>query len=131
MEIEMLEEKCYSFKVGDVQIDGMRAVSTWNGMTELVGADKQKLIVSFEGGLAPMFTGLLGNKATVKASIVSGSPDLIARLKVAAEPKEPATGGPVECKQYIVMGSDQALGKSAAEIATKVRAAARANKRNP
>lgn len=84
MNIEMTEQKCYSFKIGEKQIDGMRRVSEWNGMTELCGADGQKLIVRFDESLAGRFSALLGCEPIRNADIVCGSPDLLAFLKESA-----------------------------------------------
>lgn len=80
MKIEMTEQKCYSFKIGEKQIDGMRRVSEWNGMTELCGADGQKLIIRFDESLSGRISVLLGCEITRNADVVCGSPDLLARL---------------------------------------------------
>lgn len=84
MKIEMTEQKCYSFKIGEKQIDGMRSVSEWNGMTELCGADGQKLIVRFDESLSGRLSALLGCEPLHNAEIVCGSPELLALLKESA-----------------------------------------------
>jgi hypothetical protein len=91
MKIEMVEEKCYSFKVGDVQIEGMRKVSTWNGMTELRSPEGQALIVCFETGMSAELRGLLDPLVKRSVTIVSGSPDLIASIKAAMQPVNKVT----------------------------------------
>lgn len=140
MKIEMTEQQCYSFKIGEKQIDGLRRVSEWNGMTELCGADGQKLIVRFDDTLHGRFSKLLGCETLRNTEIVCGSPSLLALLQEAApdafldaQSKDAgmeAAAKVVEGGAFLHADSPQAVW--AKEVAAAIRAEmAKPLKRNP
>lgn len=87
MKVELIEQKCYSLKVGDVRLDGLMVSSEWNGLTELRDGKGNQLIVlitncgGLAGGLSQAMSQALGLDAPIAATVVTCSPDLISVLR--------------------------------------------------
>jgi len=103
MKADLIPEEAYTLQVAGHQIEGFRVVSRWNGLLELRNAKREVLIVSapdvraFAGVFDTIFGDVFRTNAETKAAgtvIVMGSPDLIARLRAAAEAAPAAPSAP-------------------------------------
>lgn len=91
MKAELIREESFTLQVGSHQIEGMRVVSKWNGLIELRNAKNEVLIVSApELGHAGLFDTLFSDIFRTAAEtkgvgtvIVMGSPELVARIRLA------------------------------------------------
>lgn len=92
MKAELIPEETFTLQVGCHQIEGMRVISKWNGLIELRNAKNEVLIVSapersaFGSTFDTLFGDIFRTAAQTKDAgtvIVMGSPDLVARLRIA------------------------------------------------
>ena len=99
MKAELIAQEVFTVQVGSHQIEGMRVVSKWNGLMELRNAAGEVLIVSApdRSPMASAFDTLFGEvfrtadeTKAAGALVVAGSPDLLARLRLAASTQTPA-----------------------------------------
>lgn len=103
MKAELIPEESFTLQVGCHQIEGMRLVSKWNGLIELRSAKNEVLIASAPAGSAfgdtfdTLFGDIFRTAAQTKDAgtvIVMGSPDLVARLRVAESASASRTPSP-------------------------------------
>lgn len=99
MEIEISESKVFTVKANGIEIEDLKAVSTWEFFIKLQNSKGESLIVSKTvppGPFEAMFRDVFGEnrRATEKGVVVGGSPSLIAMLNAPnAEANLPATAG--------------------------------------
>jgi hypothetical protein len=86
VKIELTEVPSFMVKGNGVDLGVFREVSQWNGLRELQNSEGHKLIISTEGNaFAVMFDELLSGTKARDATVVSASPELMARLTQAKE----------------------------------------------
>lgn len=94
MKAELIAEEVFTVKVGDHKTERLRVASRWNGLMELRAANGDVLVVSapersgFGGAFDTLFNDVFRTARETRAAgtvIVMGSPDLVSRLRAAAE----------------------------------------------